>query len=194
MQNAIAEKLSENPVIAAVAEPECLPRALASDCTVVFLLSGDILNIGAMVDAVKGAGKAAMVHLDLIEGLSGREIAVDAIHAMTRADGIISTRAAQIKRARQLGLTTIQRGFLLDSRSVRSLQAQAAQGRPDLCGDPPRPHPARDRRAFPEHERAHHRGRAHQEQGGGRRGAQRGRGSRLHHGGGRLGALDPPDD
>lgn len=128
MQNAIAEKLSENPVIAAVAEPECLPRALASDCTVVFLLSGDILNIGAMVDAVKGAGKAAMVHLDLIEGLSGREIAVDAIHAMTRADGIISTRAAQIKRARQLGLTTIQRGFLLDSRSVRSLQAQ---GRPD---------------------------------------------------------------
>lgn len=131
MHNAIAEKLSENPVIAAVAEPECLPRALASDCTVVFLLSGDILNIGAMVDAVKGAGKAAMVHLDLIEGLSGREIAVDAIHAMTRADGIISTRAAQIKRARQLGLTTIQRGFLLDSRSVRSLQAQAAQGRPD---------------------------------------------------------------
>lgn len=72
MQNAIAEKLSENPVIAAVAEPECLPRALASDCTVVFLLAGDILNIGAMVDAVKGAGKAAIVHLDLIEGLSGR--------------------------------------------------------------------------------------------------------------------------
>ena len=127
----IAEKLNENPVIAAVAEPERLPAALASDCGVVFLLSGDILSIGALVDAVKNAGKAAMVHLELIEGLSGKEIAVDAIHALTRADGIISTRAAQIKRARQLGLATIQRGFLLDSRSVRSLQAQAAQGKPD---------------------------------------------------------------
>ena len=131
MRNAIAEKLNEHPVIAAVAEPERLPAALASDCGVVFLLSGDILSIGALVDAVKNAGKAAMVHLELIEGLSGKEIAVDAIHALTRADGIISTRAAQIKRARQLGLATIQRGFLLDSRSVRSLQAQAAQGKPD---------------------------------------------------------------
>ena len=95
MHNAIAEKLNENPVIAAVAEPERLPAALASDCGVVFLLSGDILSIGALVDAVKNAGKAAMVHLELIEGLSGKEIAVDAIHALTRADGIISTRAAQ---------------------------------------------------------------------------------------------------
>ena len=120
MHNAIAEKLNENPVIAAVAEPQRLPAALASDCGVVFLLSGDILSIGALVDAVKNAGKAAMVHLELIEGLSGKEIAVDAIHALTRADGIISTRAAQIKRARQLGLATIQRGFLL-----------AAQGKPD---------------------------------------------------------------
>ena len=83
MRNAIAEKLNENPVIAAVAEPERLPAALASDCGVVFLLSGDILSIGALVDAVKNAGKAAMVHLELIEGLSGKEIAVDAIHALT---------------------------------------------------------------------------------------------------------------
>ena len=90
MHNAIAEKLNENPVIAAVAEPQRLPAALASDCGVVFLLSGDILSIGALVDAVKNAGKAAMVHLELIEGLSGKEIAVDAIHALTRADGIIS--------------------------------------------------------------------------------------------------------
>ena len=41
MRNAIAEKLNENPVIAAVAEPERLPAALASDCGVVFLLSDD---------------------------------------------------------------------------------------------------------------------------------------------------------
>ena len=103
-------------------------QAIAALCS---CFRGDILSIGALVDAVKNAGKAAMVHLELIEGLSGKEIAVDAIHALTRADGIISTRAAQIKRARQLGLATIQRGFLLDSRSVRSLQAQAAQGKPD---------------------------------------------------------------
>ena len=195
MRNAIAEKLNENPVIAAVAEPERLPAALASDCGVVFLLSGDILSIGALVDAVKNAGKAAMVHLELIEGLSGKEIAVDAIHALTRADGIISTRAAQVKRARQLGLATIQRGFLLDSRSVRSLQAQAAQGKPDYVEILPGVIP----RVIAEL--------AHgmntpliaggliktKEEVVAALGAGAG-GSRFHHGGERLGPLNPSDD
>ena len=109
-----------------------MPAALASDCGVVFLLSGDILSIGALVDAVKNAGKAAMVHLELIEGLSGKEIAVDAIHALTRADGIISTRPTLIRRARHRGLLTVQRAFILDSLSLTSLSGQLEQGKPDF--------------------------------------------------------------
>ena len=44
-----------------------------------------------MVKKIKDAGKLAMVHIDLIAGLSGKEVAVDYIKQETLADGIIST-------------------------------------------------------------------------------------------------------
>lgn len=56
-----------------------------------------------------------MVHIDLINGLSGKEIAVDFIQKFTRADGIITTKPALIKRARELELSTILRFFVIDS-------------------------------------------------------------------------------
>ena len=75
---------------------------------------------------------ACVVHLDLIDGFSAKEIAVDAVHAFTGAEGIISTRGTQIKRAKQLGMTAIQRGFMLDSRSLSSFEAQIQTSKPDF--------------------------------------------------------------
>ena len=40
---------------------------------------------------MKQAGKMALVHLDLINGLSAKDVAVDFIKKYTKADGIIST-------------------------------------------------------------------------------------------------------
>ena len=41
--------------------------------------------------------KRQMVHVDLITGLSGKEVAVDFIKNNTLADGIISTKPALIR-------------------------------------------------------------------------------------------------
>lgn len=128
----ILEQLQNNPVIAAAGNEEALALALPSDCRVVFLLMGNVLDVGELTRRVHDAGKLCIIHLDLIEGFSSKEIAVDAIHHETHADGIISTRGALIRRAKQLGMAAIQRGFMLDSRSLASFEAQIRQSNPDF--------------------------------------------------------------
>ena len=125
------ELLMDSPVIAAVKEDAGLRQALNSDCQVIFLLYGTILNIRSLVEQIHCAGKVCFVHIDLIEGLSNREIAVDGLVMLCRPDGIISTKAPQIRRAQQLGLLAIQRVFLLDSMSLQNLLTQMDTGQPD---------------------------------------------------------------
>ena len=83
-----------NPIIAAVKDEEQLEHALASDCDILFFLFGSICNIRELVDRAKTRGKLAFVHLDLTQGLSGKEVAADFIQAYTRADGVISALSA----------------------------------------------------------------------------------------------------
>ena len=124
--NLFMEAIQNSPVIAAVKDDEGLDRALASDCTVVFLLYGTILNIGELIQRTKAAGKLAFIHLDLIEGMSAKDISAEFIASRTSADGIISTHPNLIRRARELGLLTIQRFFMLDSISFASVLRQSS--------------------------------------------------------------------
>lgn len=128
----LLEQLQINPVIATVGNEESLQTALSSECRVVFLLMGSILDVGALTERVHESGKLCVIHLDLIEGYSNKEIAVDAVHRFTGAEGIISTRGALIRRAKQLGMVAIQRGFMLDSRSLGSFEAQIQLSKPDF--------------------------------------------------------------
>ena len=56
-----------------------------------------------------------MIHVDLIGGLSTREIAVEFLKNNTEADGIITTKPALVRKARELSMYTVLRYFLLDS-------------------------------------------------------------------------------
>ena len=124
----LAETLLNEPVIAAVKTDEALTAALASPCSAVFLLASTLLTVDGLVHA----GKLAVVHFDLVDGLSSREIAVDSLNALCRPDGIISTHPTLIRRARHRGLLTVQRAFILDSLSLTSLSGQLEQGKPDF--------------------------------------------------------------
>ncbi len=114
--------LAEGPVIAAVKDDKGLAAALDSDVAVIFLLYGDVLTIGELVGRAHRAGKVVFVHLDLVDGLSAREVSVDFLARNTEADGVLSTKAALTRRARELGLVGIQRFFLLDSMAVKSIE------------------------------------------------------------------------
>ena len=124
---AFLDALHDAPVIAAVKSDEDLSRALTSDCAAIFFLYGTILNIASLVNAAKEAGKIALVHVDLIEGLSGRDnIAVDFLAEKTLADGVISTRPNLIRRAKELKLISVQRFFLLDSIAYENVLRQSS--------------------------------------------------------------------
>ena len=100
MKKEFKEALENSPVICAIKDDEGLKKCKTADCQMVFILYGDIVNIPDIVAEVKESGKLAMVHLDLIQGLGQKEIAVDFIKKYTKADGIITTKPALIKRAR----------------------------------------------------------------------------------------------
>ena len=115
MEQRLYEALQRNPIIAAVRDDEGLAQCLRTDIQTVFVLYGDICNIPEIVHQIKDAGKIAIVHADLISGLATKEISVDFLRHSTLADGIISTRANMIQRARELNMIAILRVFLIDS-------------------------------------------------------------------------------
>lgn len=123
---AFIQLLQDAPVIAAVKNDDGLKRALDSSCSVIFILYGTILNISALVCQVKQANKLAFVHADLVEGLTTRDIAADFLACNTKADGLISTRPNLIHRAKELGLITIQRFFLIDSLAFENVLHQSS--------------------------------------------------------------------
>lgn len=132
MSDSLKNLVEECPVIAAIKDEIGLEQCLRTDIGIVFVLYGDICSIAEIVERLKEAGKTAMVHLDLISGLSSKEVAVDYIREYTRADGIISTKPMLIKRAHELGLFTIQRFFVLDSMAIDNIQKQTDAHTTDL--------------------------------------------------------------
>lgn len=133
MNQKLYDLIEANPVIAAVKDMEGLDACCQRDeIKVVFILFGDICNISAIVEQIKASDKVAMVHIDLITGLSSKEVAVDFIRNNTSADGIISTKPALIKRARELSLYTTLRVFVLDSMAFENIEKQMSVARPDI--------------------------------------------------------------
>lgn len=120
MDQRLYEALQINPIIAAVRDDEGLARSLSADVQAVFVLYGDICSISGIVSQIKRAGKLAIVHADLIGGLSAKEISVDFLCRSTQTDGIISTRSNLIQRAKELHMIAILRVFLIDSMALDS--------------------------------------------------------------------------
>ena len=125
------ELLEESPIIAAIKSWEGLEKSLKSECKVVFVLFGTICDIDQIVARIKDAGKVAIVHVDMIQGLSSKRVAVDFIAHNTRADGIISTKNTLVEHAKEMGLYAIQRTFVVDSIALDTLKKQIEMFRPD---------------------------------------------------------------
>ena len=132
MRESFRTVLEDNPVIIAIKNEEELEKCLTKEPKVVFVLYGDICSITGIVARLKEAGKVAVVHMDLIIGISGKEAAVDYLKEQVGADGIITTKSNLIKRARQQGLYTVLRFFVMDSMSLLNIEKQVGQTSPDV--------------------------------------------------------------
>ena len=116
--------LAETVLIPAIKSVAELDRVLAGNSKLVFVLFGDVLSIPDIVARLKAAAKVVLVHLDLIDGLNSRDVAVDFLDKNTQADGILSTKANLVKYAKSRGLLSVQRFFVLDSMALLNVERQ----------------------------------------------------------------------
>jgi len=111
--------LEQNPVIAAISDDKW-DLAIVSPVQVLFYLSANLLTVAERIRQAHEAGKFVLVHLDLAEGI-GRDRTGIKYLAQIGVDGVISTRAQAVQLAREQGLITVQRFFLLDSKGIESI-------------------------------------------------------------------------
>jgi len=123
--------MKPNTVIPAIRGYKELELALASPQETLFLLEGELIQLQAIAEAARGAGKRLFLHLDMVKGIKEDEASIHYLARMIRIDGVISTRSSSLLHAKKHGLTAIQRGFLIDSRSVKTIVQTAAQTKPD---------------------------------------------------------------
>ena len=69
--------LEGNPVIAAVKDMKSLEEAIETDIDIIFVLFGDIISIKELSEKIKGKDKIGIIHIDLVEGLSNKEISIN---------------------------------------------------------------------------------------------------------------------
>ena len=79
----------------------------------------------------KKYGKRIFLHADLIHGLKTDDYGADFLCHDVRPDGIVSTRANVLKKAKKKDIIAIQRMFLLDSLALEKSYALVEQIQPD---------------------------------------------------------------
>lgn len=123
--------MEKSPVISAVKDLKNLDDAINSKSEIIFLLCGNIFNLEEIVKKVKEKGKLIFIHVDLIDGFSRDATALKYINEKIKPDGIISTKNNQLKVAKELGMLTVQRLFIIDSLSIETTVKTSALIGPD---------------------------------------------------------------
>ena len=121
----------KNKIIAASRTDEDFLRARESGADIIFDLSSDILTLQKKIKAAHDAGKRLFIHIDLAEGI-GRDRSGMMLLKRMGVDGIISTKVSLIQLAREVELCTVQRFFIVDSRSVNTTIEAVKTSRPDM--------------------------------------------------------------
>ena len=126
----------------AASTPNNLSKAVKSNVSAVILM--DIkLNYLLKDEFKKNKDKKPIfIHLDLLKGLSNDVESVKFIKEYINPSGIVSTKSTVLNASKKIGLMTIQRIFLIDSKSLKNSIESIKENNPDmvevmpgLCGE-----------------------------------------------------------
>ncbi len=121
----------DSQVIASVKDEQHLDIACNSNSNIVFLLTGNLMTTSSYLDTLHNSEKDTFLHIDFIDGLSNSKSAINYIAQVWKPKGIITTRTNLIKYAKDLGLMTVQRIFLIDRNALKKGIEMAHSCRPD---------------------------------------------------------------
>lgn len=122
---------SNRKVAAAVRTREDFELALKSKVDVIFLLYSNILTMSTYIEKCHHAGKKIFIHMDFAEGIGKDRAGLEFLRGMS-VDGILTTRTNLIRPAKDLGLITVQRFFIVDSHSVDTAVESIRIAKPDV--------------------------------------------------------------
>lgn len=135
-KDSIIKCFEENPVILGMTDWSDFPLVEENDARIVFTLFGTISDIGEIVQKLKAMGKLVFVNVDMVDGLASKNSVVDFIKK-TEVDGILSSKPHLLRYARERGLFTIHRFFILDSSAWRNIGKQLEISHADIINITP---------------------------------------------------------
>lgn len=127
----MVEEMIRKPIAAAIRTEGDFSTALRSGVDLVFLLHSNIMTVNQCVKEIHSAGKKVFIHVDFSEGI-GKDRAGLAYLAKQGVDGILTTRTNIIRISKELGMTTVQRFFMVDSHSLSTSVESIKIAKPDI--------------------------------------------------------------
>lgn len=118
-------------VIAAVRTEAEFEAAVTSPASLIFDLAPDLMKLPARIKRARAADKKLFLHIDLAKGIGRDESGLLFLRGLG-VDGIVSTKVSIIKQAREKGLFTVQRFFIVDSQSVHTTVEAVKASSPDV--------------------------------------------------------------
>ncbi|MCI8347883.1 MAG: glycerol-3-phosphate responsive antiterminator [Firmicutes bacterium] len=122
---------SSRKVAAAVRTREDFEISLTSKVDVIFLLYSSIMNLESYIKKAHEAGKKIFIHMDFVEGVGKDRAGMEFLKSI-EADGILTTKTNMIRPAKDCGLITVQRFFIVDSHSVDTAVESIRIAKPDV--------------------------------------------------------------
>ncbi|MCI8795617.1 MAG: glycerol-3-phosphate responsive antiterminator [Dorea sp.] len=132
----ILHVIEENPIILGINQDSDLELAARNESQVVFTLFGSISDIKDTIHRLKEMKQLVFVNLDMVDGFSPRNSVVDFLKS-AEPDGIISSKPSILRYAKEQGLFTIHRFFILDSSSWRNIGRQLEISQADIINITP---------------------------------------------------------
>lgn len=107
-------------IIPSIRSMKDFEHALSAESKYVFLSEIHIGNLKVMVEKCHSSNKLVVVNIELIGGFSADQVGLKLLKSFYNVDAVLSSNAMKINIAKSLGLKTVQRFFLMDSRSFDS--------------------------------------------------------------------------
>ncbi|AJY75164.1 glycerol-3-phosphate responsive antiterminator [Paenibacillus beijingensis] len=112
--------MNDYPVIASITEERQVEKAAACGVRRVNLMTGTINNLGQIVGRLHDSGKQVFVHVEMVGGIGRDAAAIQYLANAFKIDGIITTKSNAVATAKQVGISSIQRVFAIDSAAVET--------------------------------------------------------------------------
>lgn len=129
--NPFLRSLKRKSVIAGIKQPADADAAMAAGVEIMFLLTGSIFDLKALVDRVHDGGGLLFAHVDLLRGIGKDPQGMRFLAREIGIDGMLSTRSHLIRAAKDEGLYTVQRFFMLDSEALNTAVNVLTKSKPD---------------------------------------------------------------